>query len=78
MLTRADNVLRHAIGRTDPQSHSLGLSARALLEQAVPASEAWNDHTTLSVLLDFLDAEVIGDPVLRKQLAEHLREAVAG
>lgn len=75
---RASNVLRHATGRTDLQPPVRQPTARAVLEQTVPASEGWNDHTTLSVLLDFLDEEVATDPVFRDRLAEHLEEAVAG
>ena len=75
---RASNVLRHAAGCTDPEPPDRKQAARALLEQTVPASESWNDHTTLSILLDFLDAAVATDPDLRERLAEHLGEAVAG
>ena len=71
---RARCVLGQATGSSEPHAPEPIHSAAEMIEEA-GQDEGWNDHTKLSLLLDFLDAEAARNPVIASRLRRHLREA---
>lgn len=73
---RARAVLRHATLADDPSRPEPMVTATTLLD-AEGVDQGWNADTKLSLVLDFLDAELQHDPVLAGRLRERLHEAAA-
>jgi len=71
---QAHHTLEQAVGL--PPIPPTSPATRTLLNQAA-TGQAWNEHTELSLLIDFLDAEIGSDPRLAARLKTYLMEAAS-